>query len=503
MLYIFIDTNNIRILHLKKTLLGQYETSFTTKKLEITLLEKGKLNNLDVIASALKESFALVPTEAHKDHDVTLILPQESFIFFRADMPLDITPAVLESYLKEKARSQMNADIDNSNTSYVIRESEQQKKIVHYAIHTDIIDDLRQAFALLDLKICTIIPEPMTYFKLFEKTLRPNKKENIWYVSYDHNNLSSYIYDSFGLLDEKRWAHELKDDEDVQKVLHHQAQEYESKGHKLNRLILSGRQSEDIRQDTFTKNVGVWTNPLHRIIPHFYAHYVKMLVNEGKSVKELPVLEYDMLIGAFIFTNEHKDFSLMHGDGESKSNGFSKKRTFSLPALPLGKLSGLPWKTIGIFLLSFGVAFGALFGVMKAGVLSGSNFSLPSISLPSFAKATPTPEPPTATPKPPSPTPTPSITREEIRIKVLNGSGIAGRAAEVKSFLKEKGYVEILTGNADNFDFETTVVEVKDDPEIKQFIQQDIASQVAKPKFETLDDADASDIIITIGTDFK
>jgi copper homeostasis protein CutC len=63
----------------------------------------------------------------------------------------------------------------------------------------------------------------------------------------------------------------------------------------------------------------------------------------------------------------------------------------------------------------------------------------------------------------PSPTPTPKILvdKQAVRIKVLNGSGVSGKASAVKEILKEKGYQEILTGNADSFDYEKTEVSVK------------------------------------------
>jgi hypothetical protein len=106
---------------------------------------------------------------------------------------------------------------------------------------------------------------------------------------------------------------------------------------------------------------------------------------------------------------------------------------------------------------------------------------------------------------PPTATPTPSIDRAKINIKVLNGSGIAGKASVVKDFLNGKGYEEILTANADSFDYETTVVQIKKDQEkdLKPLLTKDLSSQVAKPTFETLDADSAADVVIIVGTDFK
>src|SRR3989338_987974 len=49
------------------------------------------------------------------------------------------------------------------------------------------------------------------------------------------------------------------------------------------------------------------------------------------------------------------------------------------------------------------------------------------------------------------PTPTPDLKAHPI--KVLNGSGEAGKALEIKTFLEEKGFTIAEVGNADSYDF--------------------------------------------------
>ena len=72
-------------------------------------------------------------------------------------------------------------------------------------------------------------------------------------------------------------------------------------------------------------------------------------------------------------------------------------------------------------------------------------------NLPSLDAPTPTPEP-TAIPEP-TLTPAPSIVLE-----VLNGSGVAGAAADTQTKLEELGYTIDSIGNADKSDYETTEV---------------------------------------------
>ncbi|PIZ66016.1 hypothetical protein CO051_02440 [Candidatus Roizmanbacteria bacterium CG_4_9_14_0_2_um_filter_39_13] len=495
MLYVYLDSSQIKLMLLKKSLLGQYESSFVKKSLQEDLLKDGLPVNPDVIASGLKEALSGFKDQPIKEKDVTLILPQEAFLFFREDMPIDIADAVLETYLREKARAHLNSDIDNSHFDYLIRESEGKKKVLFYAIKKEALQAYQKPLSLLDFNLKSIIPEPLTYFKLFEKTLRPNKKENIWYVSYDQDKLSGYVYDSFGLLEEKRWTATIAKTKKIEDVLQKQVAVYEAKSVKLNRLILSGAQSDDVRQDTFTKNVGVWTNPIKRIIPHFYADYLKML--RGQNESELPILTHDMLIGGFIFASEDKQFSMYKSTNKSIGSSRSKP-SFSLPTIPV------PKKIIFLFALSFLITFGILFGLAQMNT-NMITLKIPSIAFPSFASPTPTPIPTTPTPNAPTPTPTPEVVREELKIKVLNGSGIRGKAGIVKDFLTDAGYEDIITANAAAFDYEITVIQFKKGQEAtRDLVSEDIASEIEdKVVFETLAEDEAADIVIIVGTDFK
>ena len=497
MLYIYLDTTQIKVMHVKKSLLGAYDTSFVNKSLQIKMIEDGLPTNPDVIASGIKEALSGLPEQSRTEKNVTLILPQEAFLFFRADMPIDVTEEVLDTYLREKARSHLNSDIDNSYHYYIIRESEGKKKILFFAIKKEVLEAYKKPLELIDLNLKQIVPEPLTYYKLFEKTLRSNKKENIWYVSYDQDSLSGYVFDSYGLLEEKRWTATLSTTKKIETTIQKQVAILEAQNIKLNRLILSGSQSDEIRQDTFTKDVGVWTNPIKRIIPHFYADYLKIL--KGQTDKELPILTYDMLIGAFIFTSEDKKFSMVTSEGDSSHKPNLKSSRSIIPKISISK------KTVFLFLTSFILT---IIVIAAAYFLrSGRSFSvkMPAISIPGLTKPTSTPIPPSPTLAPPTATPTPSINRSEVRVKVLNGIGVVGKAGEVKTYLQSVGYEDFQTDNADNYDYVTTVIQSKKgDDELKNLLELDIQSQVEnKVKFELLPDDDAADIVLIVGADFK
>lgn len=479
MIYLYLDRNTIKLLYLKKTLLGQQETLYNQKTYESDLIDKGKIINVDLLASAIKE----VTTSSNKpvsDNQISLILPQEFFSFFRTTVPSDIATSALNSFISDKARSILPVDNTDLASDYFVQESESEKVVTYFGINQETISNIKQALTLIDLKIVSIFPDTMTYFKLFEKTLRREKKETILYAELGSNVLSGYLFDSCGLIDDKKISIEYSEEEKVADVLKTKIGEITTDKKKVNRIIISGEKSDTIRQDTFTKSVGVWTNPLKRIVPTFYESYLKMLV--PKDGKAFPILTYDVCFGAFILSEENKSFSLL------KNGAYSNKNKISLPRI------GMPKKEVLLFVGSFVISFLLFVLISKF----GGNFKLPNfIAKKNVVTITPTDAPP-------SPTPTPNFKKEDVKIKILNGSGVRGKATEIKEILRKKGYVEILTDNADNFDYTVTEIQVKSDKkQLGEMIKNDLKDYITSPKITVLDEKEAPDLVLIFASDFK
>lgn len=482
MIYLYVNSHSIKVLILKKTLLGQQETLFFEKKHEATLLENGKVTNIDILASAIKEAFNLATKTPVSEKQVVLTLPQESFYFLRTEVPADIAPSAIQSFVNDKARSLLPVDIEQCSSDYFVQEYDKQKVVTFYAIEKESLIKLQQALSLIDLKINQLIPETLAYYKLFDKTLRKEKKEMIFYVKCEEKEITGFLYDSSGLIDPQQWSQSIDKDDTIEKILKQKSSEYEEKKQKLNRVILSGKESETIRQDTFTKAVGVWTNPLKRIIPTFYKDYLKLLVLENNT--QFPLLSFDVCFGSFIFEQENKSFSLLKG----KLPSFSSKRSYSFPSF------SFPKKEIFIFVASFVISF-ALFVL-----ISKLKLTLPQFDV---QKKDVTVQPVT-TIESPTPIPTPSFKKEALKVKVLNGSGTPGKANVVKDILKNKGYQDIVTGNADNFDFATSELQVKKSKtEATMMFQKDLIDYVSTFKTSVLDEKETADVILIIGKDFK
>ncbi|MFA5770702.1 MAG: LytR C-terminal domain-containing protein [Patescibacteria group bacterium] len=479
MIYLYLDKNTIKLLYLKKTLLGQQETLYNQKTYESDLIDKGKIINVDLLASAIKE----VTTSSNKpvaDNQISIILPQEFFSFFRTTVPSDIAASALNSFISDKARSILPVDNTDLASDYFVQESESEKVVTYFGINQETLLSIKQALILIDFKIISVIPDTMAYFKLFEKTLRKEKKETILYAELEENILSGYLFDSCGLIDDKKISIKYSEEEKIADVLKTKIDEITTDKKKVNRIIISGEKSDTIRQDTFTKSVGVWTNPLKRIVPTFYESYLKMLI--PKDGKTFPILTYDVCFGAFILSEENKSFSLL------RNGSYSNKSKMSLPRI------GMPKKEVLLFVGSFVISFLLFVLISKF----GTNFKLPNF----MAKKNVVTITPTKTP--PSPTPTPNFKKEDVKIKILNGSGVKGKATEIKEILRKKGYVEILTDNADNFDYKITEIQVKKgQSQLSEMMKNDLKDYVTSLKFTELDDKEASDLVLIFAADFK
>jgi len=476
MLYLFLSKNRIRLLNLKKSIMNQYESLFFEKEYQTDLLDKGQPANVDLIASAIKEAINSLNQKSLSDKDVVLILPQESFSFFRCQVPADIAVSAMASFIKDRARASLRFSLDNCLYDYFIEQSDNEKQVNFFAIEETTVDKLVDALKLIDLKLTMILPETIAYFKLFEKTLRKEKKENIFFVNYEDKVLSGYVFDSSGLLLKDKWKTKLGEDDKLESILKQKADQLAKDGKKLNRLIVSGESSGSIRQDTFTKAVGVWTNPLKRIIPNFYEEYLKLFFSQDK--KPFPFLKFDACLGAFIFIKENRRFLAVKGSGPS----------LSLPPVKP------PKKEFFFFLISFALSFVFFLFVSKLNL----EFLKPKGNKPTETKQV------VLTNTPPTATPTPGYSRDDLKVKVLNGSGTAGKASEVKDILKKAGYGEVLTANAESFDYEITEIQAKKDKnEAVTWLKNDLKDYTSSFKQTALDDKEAADVVVIIGKDFK
>jgi len=99
------------------------------------------------------------------------------------------------------------------------------------------------------------------------------------------------------------------------------------------------------------------------------------------------------------------------------------------------------------------------------------------------------------------PTPLPEFEREDLKIQVLNGSGVPGRAGEAKAFLEDLGYENIEIGNADSYDYEETVIKVEEEAtDLFDFLKSDLEEEYdLRAESDSLEENSDYDVVIILG----
>ena len=157
----------------------------------------------------------------------------------------------------------------------------------------------------------------------------------------------------------------------------------------------------------------------------------------------------------------------------------------SSPARPATKLI---WAVLVVVLVA---------GLTVAGFAAYSAF---------FKKAAPEPSPAQADTTSgdqvsPTASPTPGLSRSDLTIQVLNGSGTAGVAGTVKTYLEGLGYQDIDTGNADSYDYTDTEISLKETKSAYlDLLTTDLKSQYSLSSESGSVPADSPyDVVIVVG----
>lgn len=101
----------------------------------------------------------------------------------------------------------------------------------------------------------------------------------------------------------------------------------------------------------------------------------------------------------------------------------------------------------------------------------------------------------------PSPSPVPTIGKGEVKINVLNGTGIAREASFLKGILEGLAYTNIETGNAENEDNATTTVSFSEriPDDMKQEILNKLEGTYTKVEDSKTAPTGDFDIVVTTG----
>lgn len=101
----------------------------------------------------------------------------------------------------------------------------------------------------------------------------------------------------------------------------------------------------------------------------------------------------------------------------------------------------------------------------------------------------------------PEVTPAAELDRADLKIQALNGRGVAGAAGGAKDLLEELGYADVVTGNAENYDYEETEISIKEEKEdYLEMLTDDLSEEYTlADETSTLDEDSDYDAIVIVG----
>ncbi|MEK9179341.1 MAG: LytR C-terminal domain-containing protein [Patescibacteria group bacterium] len=436
-----ILNNKIQYFSLSNPLIGKKKMMCAHTDISYT---DAKKFNLDIWASYLKKLLLQTGTDKFGAQKTTLILGQRFFVFNRIEIPSDIPETALKAYT-EKRILELYPDLLNPTLyKYGIADYRGMKCANIFILTPEVYTQLTTLLSFYELTIQDIYPEALLLFHLFEHTLNKKKEEPILFVEHHTYMSEGLLFDASGLLNGQVLEFESKNlTAELKKLNDKQAK-------KIARLILNGEIISKIRQDTFTKDVDIWTNPLNKILDN--------------SIFAKTAQKYE-LTDILVFAREVSLLKLI----DEKNNtlfGFTpriaevqKKPVLPSMTLPTTSFESSTEPNLMLSALKYSLfmilSFGLSFLVLKALLTGSSSFSF---KMPPFALFKPSTTPvPTAIPTE-VPSPTPSILREKVIIEIQNGVGTPGLANKARAVFEKKGYVVETVANADSYSYKKTVI---------------------------------------------
>lgn len=112
-----------------------------------------------------------------------------------------------------------------------------------------------------------------------------------------------------------------------------------------------------------------------------------------------------------------------------------------------------------------------------------------------------TPTPTLTTLITPSPTPEQAPAKDSLKVQVLNGGGVPGAATKMRKTLEEAGYTVAAVGNAQEYTFEETEVQVKSGKlAISEMVEKDVAkTYTIASESSPLSSDSEYDVVVVVG----
>lgn len=501
-----ISDSSIEGLKLKKGLFGKLSVAaFGRVELEPGIVGKGEILDAEKLAEKL--------TQIVKKGKISFTVPDLRTFTCRVSLPADVSGSAVQSFLEDKVVQVVPEELKNLAYDFkLIKETKEDKEVLFIGIAKRILAGYLKLFQSLKLSPQIAVPESLAAFEIFGSTIV--RDEVVLYVDMGSKTSTLSFFDKFGpfltlnkTVETKALERELK-----------KANQFLKEKHKkeIKRVVLGGGQSLEIDGEAFSKKTGMWITKADKIL----TDRLKKIGLKLNLDKYSPVLFLNAL-GLCLLTQRKEKLNLLRDkakilavSGEEKGKGKGEREKSGNLTAEQSEIEKLEeegkggkekeemgkerderhsilsrFKPLLIAILPAILSFLVIFALAKK----------------PWQKQEGAEVPPSPTVQPTSvlatPTPSAEFKPEDLKIKILNGSGIAGEAGRAASHLEEKGYQVIETGNADSFDYQETVIKIK--KEKKDFLPlltNDLKTvyTVSSEEIELGEEEDA-DVVVIVG----
>lgn len=420
-----------------------------------------------------------------KSDEIALTIPNEITVVQRLKISPEIVGTALKQTILKKVRERTGILSEELIFSYERRGS----GILFLAVEKEELRDFFSRLKSRKLKSALVIPKILADFEIFKKGIAEG--ETTVFVEKEGSIIHFSFFDHFGP------AAYFKKTGNLENTAEETIGNFEkSENEKIKRIILGGSEVLNINLDYFSKRVGIWTTKAEKILQERIVEK-----NLKVDVRDESLVLFLANFGVYFYSLENQKLNLfkngLSDDKKKQEKELEIKTTpvvikeFSPPTLK----SSFPIK---VSKKLFFVIFIVL--ILTTAVFVSWRF-LAKKSENKNAEQNQNIQAPT-----PTPTPAPKLEKSELKIQVLNGSGQKGAASSLKKLLVESGYnSDIKTGNADNFAYEETVIEIKNEKKnYLNLLLDDLKSKYnISSDYEVLDEDSDFDAVIIIGSDEK
>lgn len=492
MLAFDFSEKSIEVLQFKKPLFRRLAIVALGKaELEDEILKVGLPKNENILSEKVLE--LLGENENRNNEECLFNLPPGSFLFKRLKLAADLSKELLQEEIETALVEETGTAVANLVYSFGrVRLSDLTQEVLVFSTPKEVLDSFRRVFLQIGLVPIFAIAQPWAVYQGLDEALDDKGLTAVLEAKGDNLGLS--FLDSFGPISDFKGRIGAKTL--IKDFGNARVEVEEQNVRQVSKLILAGESGLGLDPLVLEKKLDLSIG----LAAEYIALQIKERAADLSQIK-LPTTLFAKTLGLMLaFENSQTEFNLIskklgtvkvgkefikkqkiasqdflrNAKIKDKEKDKNNKEEIVGETMMLSENKGTfaikdyirvapKWLVIGgVFLL---LLVGGSKIIMGAkGILSNrfTQFINNTFSSPTPTEA-PSPMPTlTVTPLPPTPTPTPVLLKSDLKISVLNGSGIKGAANSAADFLKTLGYNVTKTGNAARYDYLQTTIAIKE-----------------------------------------